>query len=447
MRIYVTNHQNDRSWMFEGTPDQIEQRLYFEFPFLRFPVEDRGDLQGVLEHLDSTHAYEVEIDDSMMKSLGEPEDLLQSKAIPSQLGFDVSREPAFRAAKFLSDGKVVTPDEERAALYQEDGDLERAALFAYGLQPTEENFKALRAVMLMGDFEKAEQIALKAESVTAAHPEGEDVAEAIRNAYADSFVFGVAMNGKHSSGSMLAYDKKSNSAWLLKSGSGGAGGAAGSDQDPSNPNAREAAWYHIAKEWGIYDAFPRAELVLIDGKAYAALSLLPSGYQTLDKRDKEEPGDGRKVLAPYLHDGQLHQWAVMDFVCGNPDRHGQNVMVDKEDEVKLIDHGSAFAGPAFDPANDKNSFVPYYLRAWAPQDKAFNQLTPEEKLKWLPRVPESVERRLHTWIAGLKPEILSSLCSRYGIDAQYDLSRLERVQQAIASKPADLAINALWVTT
>jgi hypothetical protein len=448
MRVYVTDHQTDKTWMFEGTPDHIEERLYFEFPWLRYPVEDRGDLQGVLEHLDATHAYEVQIDDSAMsKSVDEPQGLLQSKTVSSQLGFDVSREPAFRAAKFLSDGKVVTPDEERAALYQEDGDLERAALFVYGLQPTEENFKALRAVMTMGDFEKAEQLALKASSVTAAHDEGDDIAEAIRNAYADSFVFSVAMNGKHSSGSMLAYDKQSNTAWLLKSGSGGAGGAAGSKQDPSNPNAREAAWYHIAKEWGIYDIFPRAELIIIDGKMYAALALLPSTYETLDKRNREEPGNGRTVLAPYLHDGQLHQWAVMDFVCGNPDRHGQNVMVDKDNEVKLIDHGSAFAGPAFDPANDKNSFVPYYLRAWAPQDKSFNQLPPEEKAKWLPRVPEAVEKRLHNWVAGLKPEILSALCSRYGIDAQYELSRLERVKQEILQKPTDVVTNSLWVTT
>jgi hypothetical protein len=432
--------------MFEGNDKHVEQQLLFEFPFLRFPTNERGDLQALIEHLDSTHAYEVQMDDQLAKAETEPE-MLKSPSIPSQLGYEIEREPAFRAAKFLSGGKIVSPDEARAALYREDGDVENAALSSYGIPANDDNTKALHAVMRMGDFEKADSLALKAQSVVAAHPEGEDVAEAIRNAYADEFVFGVAMNGKHSSGSMLAYDKKSNSAWLLKSGSGGAGGAAGSAQDPSNPNAREAAWYHIAKQWGIWESFPRAELILIDGHAYAALALLPSTFQTLDKRDRENTGAGRTVLAPYLHDGTLHRWAVMDFICGNPDRHGQNVMVDKDDSVKLIDHGSAFAGPAFDPANDKNSFVPYYLRAWAPQGSSFNGLAPEEKLKWLPRVSETVARGLDRWVSDLSPSVLSAICSRYGIDGQFDLARLEKLKQACAERPADLAVNALWVTT
>ena len=443
MRVYVTNHQDDRTWMFEGSDEHIEQQLLFEFPFLRFPSE-RGDLQATLEHLDSTHAYQVETDDQLAK--GEPE-ILHSPMIPQQLGYDICREPAFRAAKFLSGGKTISPDEERAALYREDGDVEGAALSAYGIPNNEDNCKALRAVMSMGDFEKAERLALKASSVVAAHPEGEDVAEAIRCAYADQFVFNVAMNGKHSKGSMLAFDKKSNSAWLLKSGTGGAGGAAGASQDPSDPNSREAAWYHIAKQWGLWESYPRAELIIIDGKTYAALALLASTFQTLDKKDKEAPGTSRKILAPYLHDGTLHRWAIMDYVCGNPDRHGQNVMADKDDTVKLIDHGSAFAGPAFDPANDKNSFVPYYLRAWAPQGSSYNQLTTEEKLRWLPRVSETVARGLNRWVTDLSAPVLSALCSRYGIDGQYDIARLTKLKVACEAKPADLAVNTLWVST
>lgn len=447
MRVYVTNHQTDKTWMFEGTPQHIEEQLYFEFPWLRFPVEDRGDLQGVLEQLDSTAAYEVETEDpvqSMEKAEGDHKIDQANAAV--QLGFEPAREPAFRAAKFLSGGKQITPDEERAALYQEDGNIERAAMYAYGIDPSEANVKALHAVMVMGDFEKAEPMALHADSVVAAHPEGEDVAEAIRNAFGDSFVFKVAMGGKHSSGSMLAYDNKTKSAWLLKSGSGGAGAAAGSQQDPSDPNAREAAFYHIAKEWGVWGSFPRAEQVIIDGKSYSALALLPSSYETLDKKDRDEPGTARKVLAPYLHDGDLHKWAVLDYVLGNPDRHGQNVMVDGDD-VRLIDHGSAFAGPAFDPANDKKSFVPYYLRAWAPQGQSYNQLPVEDKLKWLPRVPESVEKHLRAWLGSLTPGVLEAICSRYGIDAQFDLARLAKLKEAAAAAPVDAAVNALWVTT
>lgn len=397
----------------------------------------------------------------------ELESMVREPVVQHMLGFDPAYRGAFRAARFLAGGAEVPAGAMRAALYAEDGNLEAAALRAYGFDISDENLRALRAVQEIGQFEKDEEVVPAAQQIVAAHPEGEDVAAAVRRAYEHQFVFQVQLGGKHSKGSMLAHDYQTDTTWLLKSGSGGAGVAAGADQDPSNPNAREAAWYHIAEDWGVEDAYPRAELVMIDGHPYAAMRLLAWSYKPLDKRREKDPGIARRVLQPYLSSGKLHQWAVMDYVLGNPDSHGQNVMsedprinlerrrhteephhvVVKDEDVKLIDHGSAFAGPGFDPAHDKASFVPYYLRAWASHDTNFNKLPAEEKLRHMPRVDRDTAARLKTWLDGLSADRLRVVCERYDINAKPTLDRLQRLRALAETRPIDEAVDRLWAIT
>ncbi len=392
------------------------------------------------------HKFEEHVEEPLEKF---DSSFLTNPQVHDQFGFKPENHPAFKAASFLADDvrkTLVNPQVLRSALYQADGDFDRAALMAYGIECTEGNLKALHAVMKIGELGKSEPTPATAKEISAARPEGEDVAEAVNRAFADRFAFEIKLGGKHSAGSMICYDQKTKATWLLKSGTGGAGGAAGAAQDTSNPNAREAAFYHVTREWGISGAFPRAELLIIDGHLFAALQWLGGGYKTLDKREKDEPGTARRVLHSYLHDGKLHQWAVADYILGQPDRHGQNVMVDKDGTVKLIDEGSAFAGNEFDPGLDKNSFVPYYLRAWH-VDPSFNKLSVDEKLRYMPRVGQTVARSLREWVDTLSASSLGELLQRYEIDPGPTLDRLARVKSAAASNHLDHAINHLWVTT
>lgn len=398
-------------------------------------------------HLDILlHKVEVPVEEPLEKF---DRSFLSNPDVIAQFGFKPSEHQAFKAASFLADDvrkPLVTPEVLRAALFMADGDFYRAALMAYGIECTEDNLKALHAVCKVGDFHKSEPTPATAKEISAARPEGEDVADSVNRAFADRFAFEIQLGGKHSAGSMICHDQKTRMTWLLKSGTGGAGGAAGAKQDPSNPNAREAAFYHITREWGISAAFPRAELLIIDGHLFAALQWLGGGYKNLDKREKEEPGTARRILHDYLHDGKLHQWAVADYILGQPDRHGQNIMVAKDGTVKLIDEGSAFAGNEFDPGLDKNSFVPYYLRAWH-VDSSFNKLSVDEKMRYMPRVSHSVSRSLREWVETISPEKLGELCQRYEINPQPTLDRLARVKSAVASNEVDVAINHLWVVT
>jgi 8-oxo-dGTP pyrophosphatase MutT (NUDIX family) len=401
------------------------------------------------------------------------ESISREPIVQAMLGCPLAERPPFRAAKFLSGGPEAAPDALRRALYQAGGNQEAAALRAYGFPVNDKTIASLRGVMSMADVKKTE---LSGETppghaVTAAHAEGQDVADAVKRAFAHRFVLPISLDGKHSKGSLLAHDKETNATWLLKTGSGGAGAAAGADEDPSNPNAREAAWYHIAKTWGVEAHYPRAELLMVDGREYAALHLLPWSYRPLEKLREQDPGVAPRVLAPYFRDGRVHQWAAMDFIFGNPDSHGENVMAEDENEqrpnerrrqsiavghrieqrttppdVQLIDHGSAFAGPEFDPANDQNSFVPYVLRAWAPHD-AFHSMSVAEKLRVMPRVDPRTAAGLKTWLAGLDGTTAARIAESYGINPKPSLDRLARLQTACAVEPADAAINRLWVTT
>jgi hypothetical protein len=164
----------------------------------------------------------------------------------------------------------------------------------------------------------------------------------------------------------------------------------------------------------------------------------------MDKVKEEDPGRVLQVLGRNLKAGALHQWAVLDFVLGNPDRHANNLMV-RDDSVQLIDHGSAMAGPDFDPAHDKYSFTPFYLRAWA--SGKFSVMDAADKLKAMPRLDHKTEEQLRAWVDGLHASDLDKILYRYGVNPEPARERLAKLKVLMTQDPADLAINKLWVTT
>lgn len=372
-----------------------------------------------------------------------------SEIVHDMLGYDHHKHSTFDAAKYLIAGETPSLDAVRKALWQADGDVEKAALLAYGMEPTEGNLKALRAVRDIVGKRKAEQYA-EASSVLPGTPDAEQAAEAIKNSFDDHYVFPVELGGKHSKGTLLARDMRGGKVYLLKPGSGPMSPAAGDREEPASQSRREAGFWQVAQQWNLGDYVPRADLVLVDGREYACIQLLPWKYKTVDKLKQDDPSIGQRLLKPYLDSGAIHRWAVLDYVLGNPDRHANNLMADatgdtQNPDVKLIDHGSAMAGDDFDPAYDEASFVPYYLRAWAPG--SFNTLTVEEKLRLMPRLPTQAAEQLHQWLSDIHAHELQLTLIRYGIDPEPALARLAKLKIMMSQEPADLAINKLWVTT
>jgi len=283
----------------------------------------------------------------------------------------------------------------------------------------------------------------KLPEVKAVTQDGEEVAELLKESYKAGLVLPVKLSGKHSAGSFVARNEAASKSLLLKPDSGGQSPAKGAGEDTSSQSAREACFYQLAKAFGLGEFFPEAQLITVNGKEYAAFGMLPLEYTTIERREKTDPAYPTRLFLLHLHSGALHKWATMDFVFANVDRHGNNLMVNNENVIKLIDQGSAFAGKDFAPGKDKSTFIPYYLRVWAP--KKFNGLLPEEKLRYLPRTSGQTNLELKNWIASISAGVIMQQCNKYGIDPVPSLDRLNKLNAAIKGQDTDLVINQFWV--
>lgn len=362
-----------------------------------------------------------------------------SDTIDHMMGYTHSLAMLCGAARFLS-GKPTDDMLFRNALRQNDGDVAVAALIAHGLEPSKENLKALYSVKSIQELHKS-ATTTKYE-VTPGHPEAESVATLIQEAIENGNVQSIKLGGKHSSGSLLVHTKEEN--WLIKPGDSKNSPASGVAEETATQAEREVAFYKCAEAVGLGHIVPRAELIWLNKKQAAAIHMLPFSWKNLDSLKVDEPNIGRMALEPYRASGELFKWAVLDYVLGNPDSHGMNIMVsDKEDgrKVALIDHGSAFAGLSFNPGEDSDSWIPYYLRVWS--TRKWKDMTYEERLKCLPRAPAEKEQELFHWVLSINPERIGAIMQRYGINANPSLARLAEVKSCKSSM--DLFIGKLWI--
>jgi hypothetical protein len=331
----------------------------------------------------------------------------------------------------------------REVLLKHDGDVEVAALAAYGLDLTEDNLYALRGLVGSSTLQKAEPVALPTpQDITPAHPDASQAAEEVRRAF-DAGTFHYAqLNGKHSNGAMIGVDAQSSHRYLLKPGSGDNSPAAGVHEENASQSRREAAFWHCAEFMGLGEYIPRADLLYIDGREVAAIQMLPRSFKNLGTAMKADPTLVPKCMRPYLVSGILHKWAALDWILGNPDRHVQNLLYDEGTHtLRMIDHGSAMAGRSFAPAHDNNSFVPYTLRGWT--GVKFNSLDDGQKLRQMPTAGIEGEKALARWLQDLDADRLSAKLQSYGIDPEPAVERLEYLK--MAPGPKDQALNRLWL--
>ncbi len=326
----------------------------------------------------------------------------------------------------------------RAAAWANDGELIATALSAVDQPNNPENRAVLKAAAEMMPMLKSETPVPANAPVRALSSSGFDVAEEISQ-YLDT-ARPAHLDGKHSKGSFFV--DAASGTWFMKPGAGGTGPIAGTHDDPAPASAREAAFWALAQDWGLAEDTSRAEWISVGGKMYAAIKFLPAEYTALIDEMEENAGRTSSAIESYRQRGRLWQWAVLDWVAGNGDRHGHNLLVNPKGNIRLIDHGSAFAGKHFNPAHDCESFTPYYLRYTVPKEVVFNTLKPSVKLGYMPDLPMGVQGRLRAWMGSLRGEDLKKSLERFGIDPQPSLDRLTQVQQA----GSDLAgfVNRLW---
>lgn len=366
--------------------------------------------------------------------------LSKRESIPSdQLGFSVSFHELIAIAQFLTQQQVDL-SVIRQALMANGGEPLEAVLTAYGLNTPEgkkafENVKALK-------LHKTEDILKAPKSIVGI--DNEDMATIVQKAYKDGQVESIALGGKHSSGSYIIKDDKGNN-WLLKPGSGKKSPAAGVDETKGSQSRREAAFSALAELLQINEVKP-AHLLVIDGKEVAAIQMWPMDWTNLHRTMYEDTNLPRKALDRYLRNGKLFRWAVLDFIAGNPDRHGNNAMVSSADDgnkIGLIDHGSAFAGHHFDPGNDKDSFVPYYLRVWAGPE--FHGLEHDEQLDQMPKLTGEADQEFREWVEALDAKEIEGVLHKYGIDPSAVLARLKEIQSDPMAENMSQHVNMCWL--
>lgn len=438
MRVIVRNWYDDTSHAIEGAPDKILHELLKLYPFLN-PYE--SSIEDQVEHLNSAQAFEAVI---QYDSLGKSEraaDKPNDHVVSAMLGHHAAYEQALSKARFLAGGSQPTVD-PKVAFREFDGDVERAALRAHGLEVTDSNIKALRGVLVDESLHKTQPLANDIE-VHPGHPSAIETAEKVQRAIRDDFSLPIKLHGKHSEGTFVVRDDDSGETWLLKPGSGPQNPAKGEGQEPVSQSQREAAFYYVAdKVFGLGDYYSETFLLTLNGKEYAAIKLLPWNYQTVDSLKNSDAGKVKLLLHPYLTSGVLHKWAIVDAVLGNPDRHAQNMMF-SDRRVVLIDHGSAMSGEAFDPGTDKAAFIPYYLRAWSGVSFTDN---PDDKLKYLPRVSHSVAEDIADWLESVDQAALQTALVQFGVNPEPAVKRLAQLKLAVSQgMPADLAVNEFWV--
>lgn len=213
-------------------------------------------------------------------------------------------------------------------------------------------------------------------------------------------------------------------------------------------SVKEAAFYGAAKDvFGLSQFVPKSILGTVhydnqEPRLATAIKMLPAEYETAAEFDDEHHGAIKGILGKYHKTGLTHMLALMLYILGDLDSHGNNYMTNGK-EISLIDHGSSFADLSAEARDDKKQFVPYILR----RDGYKNKMSPNDKKAHMPTIDEpETSKRVEDYIKALDADKLHDSIVSYGLDPRPAITRLKVVQDMIKNtgKP-DLAVNSLWV--
>ena len=444
MQVVISDLYSSTRHTLEGDENDVRSQILDLYSFLLMKFGPHCSVDILVNALNKNQSTIAKKTDQLSKST--PTDgtgLHQINCDPhlphGQLNTqDAELDACNRAAAFLS-GKEATSQELRQASLQTECP-QKAALLAHGLPLTA--LSDLLAILQTQDLKKSEDdqpVTFK--DINATNQSSEEFAKIVKQASDEGEIKKVQLGaGKHAAGMLLARNSESHKSYVLKPGSGKQNSIIGENESGSTQSQREAAFYAVACAFGLGEFLPECHLLLLDGKEYACFAFLPHSYKIMNDLKAKDPNLPKRLFALY-NDGVLHKFAAMDYILGNPDRHLGNVMA-SGDSVKLIDHGSSFAGLDFNPAKDGMSFVPCYLRAGT---QNFNGLSVDQKLRVMPRLNAENEKKVRKWLLDLDPGIMGQIIMQYGIDPAPEQKRLESLQQATSYQTVDLAILSSWV--
>jgi hypothetical protein len=274
------------------------------------------------------------------------------------------------------------------------------------------------------------------------------VIDSIRHSLHAGLVQFSNFNGRYSNTSLIVtLDDKTK--YFLKFSNTEKSPASGMNWLAISSAKREVAAYEIAKILKIEQFFPFVIGLRINGCEVAAVKILEN-YRNLYNDDlsaEANVANARKNLEPFRISGDILKWSIFDWICLNCDRHAQNMMyqIDSvQTNIKLIDHGSTFAGPDFSPHLDKYSFIPYYLRYFAPQANV-RKLSIMDTRFFMTTVPIRLDDAIKMWIEEIDVSKITETLKFYGVNPSTCLEQLRKIKTRIARLSVSDAMNSLWI--
>lgn len=230
--------------------------------------------------------------------------------------------------------------------------------------------------------------------------------------------------------------------WFLKKSEVQPQPFSGYQQFDHSTSRREYAFYSVAKVLGLDHFIPETHLITIGDQEWIATELMPKEYNNFREGVFSQEVIKNSLTQKNVH-GDLHRWAILDFIAGNPDRHAGNLLMNNTTgDIKLIDHGSSMCGKDFSPNNDYYSFVAYYLRFTT--SGGYYYFSKNPLINKMPQVPEDTDRELARWAMSIDTNALSDLLTDHGFDPETFVNRLELVQNLENNLNFSNYINKLW---
>jgi hypothetical protein len=352
-------------------------------------------------------------------------------------------ETLIEAAKFLSCKSYLDEEKRRLGQLLFEDDPEYAILFAFDIDRTIDNKKTLHEICNLIDNQfvvTKNENEIEQFEITPGHPSAEDVVKVLIKSKEAGMVYKVNLGGKYSGHTKIFKDPDTGMLWLMKPGTNEISPALGINEERATQAQREAAFYAVAQEIGLGMSIPRVYLVKFNGVYVAVMPFLPLDFKSIESYKKQDPNKITWVFEKYRKSGLLHMWAVLEWILGSVDSHGNNVLMSEDGSVALIDHGSTFAGKSFNPAMDPNSFTPFYLRYRVP--KGFKKLDPDQKLSKLPILDYRLDNYIKNWLFSIDPFKIERIIKEFGINPEPSIERLEDLRRHEGSL-SDY-VNFLW---
>lgn len=324
-----------------------------------------------------------------------------------------------------------------------ENDPRSTALQSFGYANSNSNRRVLDIVADLLEPKRTEPNYVTGDYIVSSKsPADENAAVIIDKSFRNRNVIKANFVGKHIGGALIASDPETGNNFLLKRADSKLSPALGVNEEKADQAQREFAFVQMAKHLGLDRFFPNVYVVYINGIEYSAIEIIGHEFEAAADLYDEDPNKVKEILEKHRLSGDLTRLAILDYILGNPDRHGHNILLNADgDQIVLIDHGSAFAGVSFAPGKDRNSFTPYYLRYRDLPNFPNNDY--RGRFYAMPAPNKDIDDEIRLWIQSIDSDQFSAHLRAYGIMPYASCQRLQLLKLYVG--PVAPYINSLWL--